>query len=846
MNSFTLSLARREGRASRRRLALYVGSITIGVAALVAINSFRRNIATSISREARNLLGADLELSSRQPFDSTVRHILDSLQASGVPVSYVTSFASMALAEPSGLSRLTEVRAVTEGYPYYGEIETDPPDRWSRLARSRQALVDAALLIQLDAAVGDTLRIGEARFPVAGQVTRTPGEVALRTAIGPRVFIPAAFLEETRLLQFGSLARYLAYLKMDEAEVQRFLNRYHQLLRRHGVEYDTVGEREDELTEGLDTLARFLGLVGLVALLLGGMGVASAVTVFTREKLPTAAVLRCLGATQKQVLAAYLLQAGALALLGSATGVGLGVAVQSRVPELLADFLPVRVSASVDWVSAAAGLVIGVWVAVVFALLPLLEIRNAPPLAALRREYQEAQREKDRLRPVAYVALAGSVVLLSVWQAPRSAAGFAFAAGVVATAAALAGVARVLIIATRRFFPRSASYVLRQGIANLFRPGNQTTAISLAVGFGVFLLATLYVTQRNLLDQLRFDAREDRPNLVMFDIQQGQLESVTQMLRERGFPVSQVVPIVPARIAAINGRSISALLSDTAPSRPGRWALRREYRNTYRDTLAESETVVQGSWWESLPSNSNLRPRISLETDLAAELRVSVGDLITWDVQGVLVETEVANLRRVNWARFEPNFFVVFERRALERAPQSFVILTRVDDPRRRAELQRDLVIRHSNVAALDLTLVQQTVDTVLGSVALAIRFMALFSIIAGLLVLAGAIATSRFQRMKETVLLKTLGADRRRIGRIVLTEYGVLGTVASLSGILLASVAGWLLARFLFQIPFSLPALELFGLGLLTALATMVVGWANSFHVFRAPPLAVIRELGD
>ncbi|GBD31390.1 hypothetical protein HRbin33_00342 [bacterium HR33] len=839
-------MARREGRASRRRLALYMGSVTIGVAALVAINSFRRNVSSAIAAEARNVLGADLELSSRQPFDSTIRAILDSLEASGIPVSYVTSFASMVLAEPSGVSRLTEVRAVTAGYPYYGAIETDPPNYWNRLVLSRQALVDPALLVQLDAAVGDTLRIGEARFPVAGQVTRTPGEIALRTAIGPRVFIPAAYLEETRLLQFGSLARYLAYIKMDEAEVQRFLNRYHQLLRQHRVGYDTVREREDELTDGLDTLARFLGLVGLVALLLGGMGVASAVNVFAREKLPTAAVLRCLGATQKEVFAIYLLQAGVLALLGSAAGVALGIAVQSRLPGLLSDFLPVKVAASVDWESAAAGLGVGVWVAVVFALLPLLGIRNVPPLAALRREYEDTEGKQDPLRYAAYASLAASVILLSVWQAPWTAAGFSFAAGIVVTTAVLAGIARGLMIATRRFFPRKASYVLRQGIANLFRPHNQTTAVSLAVGFGVFLLATLYVVQRNLLDQLRFDTREDRPNLVMFDIQQDQLESITQMLRERGFPVSQTVPIVPARIAAINGRSVTVLLSDTAAWRPSRWALRREYRNTYRDTLVESETLVEGSWWESNSAQAGSLPRISLETDVAEELGVSVGDRITWDVQGVLLETEVANLRRVNWARFEPNFFVVFERRALERAPQSFVILTRVDDPQRRAELQRDLVIRHSNVAALDLTLVQQTLDTVLGSVALAIRFMALFSIIAGLLVLTGAIATSRFQRMKESVLLKTLGADRRRIGSIVLTEYGVLGTVASLSGILLASIAGWLLAEFLFEIPFSLPVVELFGLGVFAALATTAVGLANSYHVFRAPPLAVIRELGD
>lgn len=845
MIGFTLAMARREGRASRRRLALYLGSITLGVAALVAINSFRRNVAAAIAGEARNLLGADLELSSRQPFDSVVRQILDSLVTAGHRVSYVTSLASMVLAEASGASRLAEVRAVTPGFPYYGEIETDPPGLWPRLARSRQALADPALLVQLGAALGDTLRIGEARFPLAGEVVRTPGEIALRTAIGPRVFIPAEFLPQTQLLRFGSLARYLAYVKMDEGEVQRFLSRYHGLLREHRVAYDTVREREDELADGFDTLSRFLGLVGLVALLLGGMGVASAVSVFAKEKLPTAAILRCLGATQSSVFSIYLLQAAVLSFLGSAAGVALGIGVQARLPKLLADFLPVRVQAAVDWSSAGAGLMIGVWVALVFTLLPLLEIRDVPPLAALRRDYEASQRRRDPLRYAAYAALTATLVLLSLWQAPWTSAGLAFAGGIIAATLVLSTVARALTLAARRLFPRHSSYVVRQGIANLFRPHNQTTTVSLAVGFGVFLLATLYVVQRNLLDQLRLNSRPDRPNLVMFDVQRDQLDQVTELLQSRGFPVIQPVPIVPARIAAINGMPVSSLIADTASLRPSRWALRREYRNTYRDTLAESESLVRGTWWKP-NSGGTSRPRISVEVDLAGELGVDLGDRITWDVQGVPIETEIANLRRVDWARFEPNFFVVFEPRALERAPQSFVILTRVDDPRERAALQRDLVIRHSNVASLDLTLVQQTLDTVLGSVALAIRFMALFTLAAGLLVLVGAIATSRFQRLKESVLLKTLGADRRQIGQIVLTEYGMLGAVASASGILLATVAGWLLAKHLFQVPFSVPVTQLLGLAFLAAAATAAVGLANSVHVFRVPPLAVIRELGD
>ncbi|HXF95336.1 MAG TPA: FtsX-like permease family protein, partial [Gemmatimonadales bacterium] len=415
--------------------------------------------------------------------------------------------------------------------------------------------------------------------------------------------------------------------------------------------------------------------------------------------------------------------------------------------------------------------------------------------------------------------------------------GLAFAGAVLVTTAALGAAARALMLVLRRHFPARASYVIRQGVANLFRPENQTIPVTLAIGFGVFLVATLYVVQRNLVEQFALAAAPHRPNLVLFDVQVDQRDGVAALLRERGAPPGELTPIVPARIARVNGRPAESL--------PARWAVRREYRNTYRDTLVESEQLLEGAWWTD-QRGSGAPARISLEEEVAAELDVGVGDRITWNVQGLEVETRIASIRRVAWARFQPNFFVVFEPGVLERAPQTFVMLTRVDDPTRRAELQRDVVLAYPNVSALDLTLIQRALDGVLRSAALAIRFMALFSIGAGLVILIGALAASRFQRLREAVLLKTLGATGAQVRRIMLTEYVAWGSLAALVGVLLAGAAGWALVTLLFQARYRVPALELLGAWALVCALTAAVGLANSREALRGTPLAVLRALSE
>lgn len=844
---FALLMAWRDSRGSRRRLALSLGSVSLGIAALVAINSFSADVTASVRAQARTLLGADLELHARTPFPDSVEVVLDSLRRAGVPQARVTSFASMALVPRTGRTRLVEVRAIAGGFPFYGTIATQPPGQWAALGTRRAVLVDPAILVYLDARPGDSLQIGDARFAIAGVVTDAPGDVALWTAIGPRVFLPARYLDETRLLRFGSRAQYHAYFRIpDGALVQRLLNHYNALFARYRIGNDTVSGQEEDVTRALGRLARYLGLVGLVALLLGGLGVGSAIGVFIRDKLDGAALLRCLGARQRTVLAIYLVQAVALGLVGTVTGVALGVAVQAALPALLGEFLPVKVSLALHWSTVLAGLGIGAGTAALFALLPLLQLKDVSPLRVLRRELgaDAVPRVSRWWRLAVYGAMLLGLVALARWQAPRPIVGFAFAAAVVVTTLALWLTAKALMWATRHWFPRHASYVVRQGIANLFRPQNQTVAVVLAIGFGVFLIATLYVVQRSLVQQFALDAQPERPNLVFFDIQADEKDSVVRILGSRSVPPLGLAPIVPARIARVNGRSVDSLAPDSARRR-GLWPFRREYRNTYRDTLVGSERLTAGSWWTG-PRPVGALPRISVEQDLAAEAGLRVGDRVTWDVQGVLVDTRIASLRQVTWARFEPNFFVVFEPGILERAPQTFVLLARTDDAALRAELQRDVTLAYPNVSSLDLTLVQRTLDGVIGKVTLAIRFMASFSIASGLVILIGALTASRLQRTREAVLLKTLGASARQVRRIFLTEYCAWGSLAALTGVLLAGAAGWAVMTWLFELHFRLPALPLLAVWAVVCALVAAIGLVHSRAVIRRPPLALWRELSE
>jgi putative ABC transport system permease protein len=638
----------------------------------------------------------------------------------------------------------------------------------------------------------------------------------------------------------------------DERTARRIVASHRGLLNKEKVHAETAGDFQSEVTDALRNLSSFLQFVGLIALLLGGIGVASGVGAFVAGKLDTIAILRCLGASRPLVFAIYLTQAAALGLVGAAAGVVLGVGVQAALPRLLASILPVDVRVALEPRAILAGLGIGVAVAVLFALRPLLEVRLVSPLQALRRAYEvegSGSPSSDPWRLAAFGVLVIGVFLIAMGRAeePRVGVGFAVAIGLSVGILTLA--ARGAVWLSRRLSRLGGAaarwpYVVRQGLANLHRPRNQTRTVVTALGFGVTVLATLYLVQANLLKQVSLVTLNTggRPNLVFIDIQPDQIAGVDSLVRAAGMPVIQQVAIVPMRITSVRGLSQEQIAKLPPEQRPTGWTLRREFRSTYRDTANASERILEGRWWGRDVTGPPWP--VSLEKDVAAELKVGIGDSITWNVQGVMIPSRVAVIREVEWARFEPNFFAVFPPAALAKAPHSLVLLTRADTAGPRARLQRAIAERFTNVTSYDVALLQRTIEKIFSRVALAIRFMAVLSLATGALVLLGAVAAGRLQRIREGALLKTLGATRRQLTHILLVEYLALGVLAGLVGIGLAIGGGWAMTHWVLKLTFAVPVLSLAAVLVVTAALVALVGMAASREVFRRTAVEVLRDV--
>ena len=856
---FVLRMAWREAHAARRRLALLTASVVAGVGALVAVNSFTGNLTVAVAEQAQALLGADLSLTSRAPTDDSkpVRRLLDSLRSVGgnaVHLATSVNFAAMAFRPGTGTARLVQVRTVDPGWPYYGAITTAPAAIWAGLQQGG-AIVDPSLLTAINASVGDTLALGEGRFRILGTVLNVPGDIGLEMAFGARVFIASKALPATGLLSFGSRAQYETYIQLPGTiNAQTVAQSNSKVLRDERVTVHTIADDRDNLTRGLTRLADYLGLVALAALLLGGLGVASAVHVYIRQQLDSIAVLRCLGATSWQIFGIYLVQALGMGLLGSILGALLGVGLQQLMPYVVRDFLPVGVQVLPSPHAIIIGIASGLWTASVFALLPLLGVRAVTPLATLRRAVDPVRTRWDGLQIAAAVVLPVSVVGLATVQIGSLSRAAWFAGGCAGALLVLWLASRALIAIALRWTPASLPYLVRQGFANLHRPANQTVTVVLALGFGAFILTTLFTAQYNLLRIIRVENVADRPNLVLFDIQTEQRAVIDSVLKSEQLTGSAYAPIVPMRIREIKGEAVTTYVArDTAHwGRGGRgggsspWPVRREFRSTYRSERGPGERVTSGTWFTDTTRNGKSAAsavEISVEADLAKELRVGLGDAMTWDVQGVPIYSRVTSLRYVNWARFEPNFFIVFAPGALERAPQSWVTMVRSTDPAVRGRLQREVAEHAANVTSVDLGEVQHAIESVVDRIVLAIRFMAIFSLITGTIVLIGSIATSRWQRVREGTLLRTLGATRAQVLVILCVEYAALGLGASIVAAGLAGGAGWALAKWFFDTRFVLPIASMLALAAGMVLLTTVVGLWNSLEVLNRPPLEVLRS---
>ncbi len=835
---FILQMAWRDSRASRRRLLLFALCISVGVAALVTLDSFRASLAEAINGQARTLLGADLVVETNRPFTPSEE---TQFAEFGPRQARETRFTSMLVFPRGAGTRLVQVRGLEGDFPFYGEMETRPPGSLSLLRGGGRILVDQSLLFQFGTKIGDRVRLGEAEFEVAGALLRIPGDASAGAGFAPRVFLAASDVAATRLVQPGSLVRYLAYIGFAggvnaEARAAELELR----LQAQGFEVDTVAERQRAIGRALENVYRFLSLIGFVSLLLGALGVASGISMHLRQKTRTSAILRCLGATRLTTLAVYLLQAAGIGVAGALVGGLLGLAAQQVLPVAARSFLPVEISSRVMLWPVARGAFIGFAFCLLFSLPPLLRFRRVAPLQALRRA-GDGGAARDPAIWAAWLCLAGAVTLFSISQAQTVWQGLIYAGALALVLGLLSGWARLLIGFARRLISPRAPYVLRQGLSNLYRPHNRTLLLTVSLGLATFLLVSLQLTRDVLLAQFQSIDDRGQPNIFLFDIQPDQKEPVGTLVRELEFPVLQEAPIVTMRLSSIKGRPVSEILADPARKIP-EWQLEREYRSTFRDHLTGTEKITAGAWIGRVTYQAGDVVPISLDRELARDWNAAVGDELVFDVQGVPVRTRIASLREIDWRRFQTNFFVVFPAGVLESAPGFHVLVSRVPDAAASARLQGAVVARFPNVSAIDLAAVIRTVDSILSKVAMAVRVVSLFTVIAGLAVAASVLWSGRYQRVEESVLLRTLGATRRQIWLILAAEYLFLGLFAGLAGVGLAAVASWGLAFFVFELTYAPSALVLGVGGAVATLLTVGVGLLASRGVGNVPPLVILR----
>ncbi|RMH15907.1 MAG: FtsX-like permease family protein, partial [Acidobacteria bacterium] len=807
---------RREVRGSASRLVLFVLCLAVGVAAVVAVKSLSDGLERGIRGEARQLLAADLAVRGRSPIPGAVR---DAAARPGVEQAEVRELLTVVAAPGNagrpGRSQLVELKAVSGGYPFYGELELAPPAPLDHLLDERSAVVAPDLLARLGLAVGEELKIGGEVFRIAGTVLREPDRIATAMSGGPRVFVSLGGLARADLIQRGSRVTYRLLLRLPEDGAETlaaFEERLRQALPEDGrFRLETYRDAQPTLRRGLRRLDRFLGLAALLSLLIGGIGVAQTVRAWLTGRLDAIAVLKCLGYRPRQVLALYLGQALLLALAGSTAGVLLGV-VLSRLPVyLLAGLVPVGL---VDpWQPAALGrgFGLGLGVALLFSAPPLLDARRVPPIRVLRRT-AEPLAPKRAVRLLRAGLIAAGVFALASWQARSVLYGAQFTAALGATALALVVAARALVRLAQR--PRRrARLVLRHGLAALGRPGAATGGAVVALGLGVLVLVGMLLVQRRLHAQLDRDLPADAPSAFLIDVQPDQWPGVEALLRDAGAERLDSVPVVTARLRRIDGQSIAELTAATGPPADPerarrdagrRWALTREQRLTYLERLPDDNAVVEGALWQ----RDDLA-EISVERSFARDLGVGVGSRLAFDVQGVPLELTVTSIRTVEWESFGINFFLVVEPGVLEGAPQHRVVAARL--PRGREQAVQDrLAASFPNVTMIRIRDVLERLGLVLGKLELAVAALGVLVLLAGLLILAGAIGAGAVRRGAEVALYKTLGMTRRQVVAAFATEYALVGLVAGLLGTAGGALVAWLVTRRGMDLPWSFDPLPL------------------------------------
>ncbi|MBO0799427.1 MAG: ABC transporter permease, partial [Blastocatellia bacterium] len=694
---FIINLAYREMRASWHRLLFFFICIAIGVGSIVGLRSLVQNIRSAVGRESRSLLTADVQVSTNNPWNDETRTLIEKYFRSPLVEEHTEVVETMtmmrSLDEMIAAPKLIDVKAVQRQFPFYGELVLGDGLRYSHdLLSDHGVLVKPSLLAALNLKVGDKVRIGTLDFTIRGVIAREPGNAMDAFTLAPRVIVDYDDAVAAGLTAAGSRARYRTLFKTRDGRMETLYQQLRSDLQSQRlVTVRSFRYSQDRLSESLTRVEDYLSLIGLVILVLGGIGISSVTRVFIQQKLKTIAILKCLGGNNLRVLGAYLAQVLSLGLAGSLLGLLLAYLTALILPKYLVGYIPFNVEFGLTWQASLQGLGLGLMIALLFSLVPLLEIRRIRPILVLRSLAPEKNLRFDWVRIIAGLVVIIGLLVLASWQAGSVKVGAIFLGGLALMTVVLHLAATALIKFLRglRHLP---SFVLRQGINSLYRPGNQTRIILMAVGLGVFLIVAVRTLQLNLRSEFGMDLDSVRADLYMIDIQKDQRSGVEEIIKKYTGTEPQLIPTVRARIAAINNNEIN--LNRLRPNE-NRGMLGREYALTYRPYLEDDEEILAGKFWDETPS---AEPEISIEELLHNELNLNLGDLVTFSIQGRKITARVSSIRRVDWRNARTGFLVVFRPGVLDDAPT--VYLSAIKGPTeaaQRSKFQLEIVERYPN-----------------------------------------------------------------------------------------------------------------------------------------------------
>jgi len=837
---FIFNLTRREIRSSWRRLLFFFLCIALGVGSVVALRSLIQNVTRAVGTDARALMTADLEISSSNDFSPTdLAKIEPVIASSGIVEARNETITTSSMASPVDLTnqnvRMVELKGVEPPFPLVGKFVLDGEKPFEfALLENKGAVVARILLEDLKVKVGDKIKIGESEFQIRAVFDEEPGGTS-GFRIGARVFVQKKAFDEAGINRNTSRVRHRILYRTTDNPTE-LVTQLRETLKGTALTVQSYRETQERIGEQFARTENYLALTGLLILVLGGIGVWNVSRAFVEQKRKAVAVLKCLGASGNKIIAVYLLQILTLGVVGSIFGVVLAQLALWFVGARFAEDLPERMTYIVTLSTAFQGILLGVLISMIFSALPLLQVRNIKPRLLLRDENNASFRTFDKTRLILGAASISALLALAVWQAGSINVGLFFLGGLAATSVALYIAAVVLTKLVRRLRP-FGSFAVRQGINSLYRPGNQTRIILLAVGLGAFVVITVQILQTNLVREFDFSRNQRLPSLFFIDVQKSQKDELASLIETTAGEKPEVTPTVRARIAFLNGEPMGGNLPNEVRQQQAQ--IGREFAVTYRPNLDDNETIVAGRWW-NLQSEV---PEVSVEEGVATRSNIKPGDSMTFDISGRKLTVRVGSIRKIDIRNTRTAFVFVFKPGVIDAAPQSYAVttLSRIGATERQ-RLQRESLLRFPNLQVFDVADILTAVQKLINNFVIAVSFVGSFVILSGILILIGSIALTKSQRIYENAILKTLGTRRSSLAAILLSEYGVLGFLAGLIGAGFAVVLSFVVSKYLLDIEWSFdPLILLLGV-VVTTLVVMIVGVLASFDVLLKKPLGTLR----